>query len=392
VATSGHDALASLEQEAPRLVVVSDAMPVMNGLELCRRIRKDARWTNLPVILLAGHPDVNECLLGLEAGADGFIAAPFDEETILEGVREVLAAATREDTADVPSLDVLLSGSRYMITAGRRRMLTYLASSWRHVLHVKRMPGEERVEPPSQESRTMAAIGRFAAGVAHDFNNVLQVIQGFTDYLVGKTPAGDAAHGPLLQIRKASDKAAALTQQLLMLSGKRGQNSEVLDLGEVAEGLSGRLRHILGEKGRVELKTHPGLWKVRADRGHLELALMNLAANARDAMEGEGLLTIETANLVLGAAEGVGDGRPTGAGEYVRLVVRDNGTGMSREAMEHLFEPFFTTKEKGKGTGLGLATVYGIVKQAGGSLQCVNKPGKGTEQRILLPRLGEETP
>jgi two-component system, cell cycle sensor histidine kinase and response regulator CckA len=241
------------------------------------------------------------------------------------------------------------------------------------------------------QSQKMEAIGRLAAGVAHDFNNVLQVIQGFTDYLLGRTSTDDTALKPLQQIRMASAKAAALTEQLLAFSRKQEQHTEILDLGQVVGGLSEMLRRLVGEKVALHVHVVTGLWKVKADRGHLEQALMNLATNARDAIENEGQLTIEMENLALGNDAGaVAQSETAKPREYVCLVVRDTGMGMSHETMEHMFEPFFTTKAKGKGTGLGLATVYGVVKRSGGSIQCRSEPGHGTEYRILLPRSAED--
>ncbi len=610
----------------------------MDGYELCRAIRGDPRLARLPVILLTNLSDEDKVILGLEAGADSFISKPFEEEKLLGRVREVLAASPLEEAGNVSSLELLVSGNRYLISASRARILSYLVSTYENALQINkklavaqaelqglnvqleervrsrtsaltlevtqrteaqgvvqatnrlleitnrqrevgallgefaaevrsftgcdvavirlqgekepaldgfgsvaripihhggktigfidladkrgnafpagtlqmlettakqlgsailRIRSEERLrhffeddlagalitspegrilscnpafarmfgfaearhamgtmfgalcktqpwhefaalltqqrkienreteyckadrgrievienavgdfdgngallevrkylfditEKKSLErqvfqSQKMEAIGRLAAGVAHDFNNVLQVIQGFTDYLLGKTSPADAALKPLQQIRKASEKAAALTQQLMAFSRKQEQNAEVLDLGQVAEGLAGMLRQLVGEKITLKIRASAGLWKVKADRGHLEQALMNLAANARDAIQTTGELTIELENIQLET----GDVRETQQpGAYVSLVVRDTGVGMSRETMEHMFEPFFTTKEKGKGTGLGLATVYGVVKQSGGSIQCRSELGTGTEYRILLPRL-----
>jgi PAS domain S-box-containing protein len=667
VATNGNDALDSLKERVPRVVITDVTMPVMDGFELCRRIRQDRRLASLPVILLTSFFDEDKVILGLEAGADSFISKPFEKEELLERVREVLAVARMEDVDDRPMddarnvfpLELVLSGNRYRICASRQRILSYLVSTYDNAQRVnerlakaqEELQGlnaqlEERVRArtsaltlevtqrteaqgallatnrlleitngqgevaplltefaaevraftgcdtaiirlqdvngpglslapeceghesvarvpilhggetigfldladnrenafpastlrmlettakqlgsavrriqsnatlgeseerfrrlfeddlagalitgpdgrilscnpafarmfgfeaaghavgmlfgelcedtlPWQEfaarlsrqrkienwettycktdggrievmenavgdfdgngalrevrkylfditekkslerqvfqSQKMEAIGRLAAGVAHDFNNVLQVIQGFTDYLLGRTSTDDAARKPLQQIRIASAKAAALTGQLMAFSRKQEQHAEVLDLGQVVQGLSEMLRQLVGDKVVLHVQGVTGLWKVKADRGHLEQALMNLATNARDAIENEGQLTIEMENLALGNDAGeVTRSETVKPREYVCLVVRDTGMGMNRETMEHMFEPFFTTKPKGKGTGLGLATVYGVVKQSGGSIQCRSEPGHGTEYRILLPRSAEE--
>ena len=219
-----------------------------------------------------------------------------------------------------------------------------------------------------------------------DFNNILQVIQGFADHLIAKTPVEDPRHNWLKQIRVATEKAAALTQSLLVFSRKQAQNKVVLNLNTVLRDIAPMLRQLVGEQVELGLELAPGLGEVEADRSQIDQILMNLAANARDAMLEGGKLTYETSNVEL-QIEASGPGtEPVKPGAYVLLAVRDTGKGMDLETMEHMFEPFFTTKEKGKGTGLGLATVYGVVKQAGGHIWCSSVPGKGTEFRIHLSR------
>jgi signal transduction histidine kinase len=232
----------------------------------------------------------------------------------------------------------------------------------------------------------MEAIGRLAGGVAHDFNNILQVIQGFADHLLTKTPGEDPRHNWLKQIRVATEKATALTQSLLTFSRKQEQHKVVMNLNTVLQEIAPMLRQLVGERMTLSLELAPGLGDVEADRSQVDQVLMNLAANARDAMPPGGNLTYETSNVEL-QSQAAGPGtEEVKSGAYVLLAIRDTGKGMDPETMEHMFEPFFTTKEKGKGTGLGLATVYGVVKQAGGHLWCSSVPGKGTEFRIHLPR------
>jgi PAS domain S-box-containing protein len=232
----------------------------------------------------------------------------------------------------------------------------------------------------------MEAIGRLAGGVAHDFNNMLQVIQGFTDHLLGKAVEGDPFHVPLRQIKAASDKARGLTQRLLAFSRRQDQNPQLIDAGTVVRGLAEMLRQLLGEDVRLELTTGEQPSPVVVDADHLEQALMNLAANARDAMPTGGTLTIELHDEELQTGDTPEAREPVQPGTYVVVVLRDTGCGMDPATLEHLFEPFYTTKEKGKGTGLGLASVYGVVRQAGGHILCRSHPGEGTEFRLLFPR------
>jgi two-component system, cell cycle sensor histidine kinase and response regulator CckA len=245
---------------------------------------------------------------------------------------------------------------------------------------------KKTLEHQLNQSQRMEAIGRLAGGVAHDFNNILQVIQGFADHLIAKTPEEDPRHSWLKQIRVATEKATALTKSLLTFSRKQEQHKVVLNLNTVVGDIAPLLRELIGEHVELRLEGAPDLGEIEADRSQVDQVLMNLAANARDAMNRKGILTIRTSNVELESQEAGVGAEPVKPGGYVFLSMRDTGKGMDQETMEHMFEPFYTTKEKGKGTGLGLATVYGVVKQAGGHIWCSSAPGRGTEFRIHLPR------
>jgi CheY-like chemotaxis protein len=229
----------------------------------------------------------------------------------------------------------------------------------------------------------MEAVGRLAGGIAHDFNNLLNVIMGYASLLTRRVSAGaDASR--LAQIVKAAERAAGLTRQLLAFSRKQVLEPRVLDLDTVVGELGGMLRRLIGEDVELVLQPGAGLWPVKADPGQLEQVVMNLAVNARDAMPQGGTLTISTANVEVDPEEAWR--HPTvAAGRYVVLTVRDNGCGMDQEVQSHIFEPFFSTKEKGKGTGLGLATVYGVVQQTGGQIRVESAPGRGAAFHIYLP-------
>jgi CheY-like chemotaxis protein len=233
----------------------------------------------------------------------------------------------------------------------------------------------------------MDAIGRLAGGIAHDFNNLLTAILGYAEILEsrgvlggGPAPGGDlrggAAIGYVREIRKAADRAASLTRQLLAFSRKQRLEPKLVDVNALIEGTCAMLRRLIGENIELSTELEPACAPVKADPGQIEQVIMNLALNARDAMPDGGTLAIRTANASPGRA----------VRGFVLLEIEDTGCGMDDEARKHLFEPFYTTKGPGKGTGLGLATVYGIVKQSRGFIFVSSQKGKGTTFRIYFPR------
>ena len=240
-----------------------------------------------------------------------------------------------------------------------------------------------RAEAQLRQAQKMEAVGRLAGGIAHDFNNLLTTILGTSDLLLEELPKEKQWREDVEEIRKAGDRAASLTRQLLAFSRKQVIEAATLDLNETVSSVTSMLRRMIGEDVELVTRLDPGLSMIRADPGQIEQVLMNLAVNSRDAMPRGGSLIIETTNVRLeGGAEGI-TGIP--AGQYVMLAVSDNGIGMDADTRSHIFEPFFTTKEQGKGTGLGLATVYGIVRQSGGYVLVYSEPGAGATFKIYLP-------
>jgi two-component system, cell cycle sensor histidine kinase and response regulator CckA len=236
------------------------------------------------------------------------------------------------------------------------------------------------------QSQKMEAIGRLAGGVAHDFNNLLTAIIGYNELMLMKLSRNDPLKHSAEEIKKASGRAAALTQQLLAFSRRQMLQTRVFDLNSIVSDIDPMLRRLIGED--IDFITIQGedAGAVKADPGQIEQVIMNLVVNARDAMPNGGKLTLETARVELG--EDLTDrSSPIIAGQYVMLAVSDNGTGIDEETRLHLFEPFFTTKEKGKGTGLGLSTVYGIVKQSSGHIRVYSEVGSGTTFKVYLPRV-----
>lgn len=243
---------------------------------------------------------------------------------------------------------------------------------------------QKRLEEQYRQSHKMEAIGQLAGGIAHDFNNLLTVIRSYSDLLLARCAKLDETAEQLMAIREASERAAGLTAQLLAFGRKAIVEPKVLDLNKSVEGAARLLRRLIGEDICIQMDLDSELWKVTIDPVQLEQTLMNLAVNARDAMPRGGLLTIETKNVQLPDARFL-ETTDCAAGQYVQLTISDDGMGMSDEVKRHLFEPFYTTKGVGKGTGLGLATVYGIVHQSGGMIHCQSELDQGTVFRIYLP-------
>ena len=324
-------------------------------------------------------------------GADQLIGA-----TIADAVRDILDTATirlclenlirsgyHHSTVEIAPVD----------SKGRRRHFS--VAHWGIVENgrLQRIWGWSRditelkaLEAQFRHTQKLESLGRLAAGVAHDFNNLLAVIRGYSSQLLDCTEDTSKSYVGLMEIQKAADKGAALTKQLLTSSRKQSTELQLLDLNSIVADDEAMLRQLMGKKIDLVIKLEPCLGQVRANSGYMHQVLVNLAVNARDAMPNGGRLVITLSNVEIGKT-GLPQLPSVKPGRYVRLTVSDNGVGMSLEVQEHLFEAFFTTKEVGQGTGLGLSTVYGIVRQSGGYITVQTEPGNGATFELFLPRV-----
>jgi len=235
----------------------------------------------------------------------------------------------------------------------------------------------KRLEDQILQSQKMESLGRLAGGIAHDFNNLLMVISGYSDLLLNNLRSPETLERGLNEIRRAGERGAELTQQLLAFSRKQKTQPRPMDLNSLIRESRGMLERVIGEDVELDIRLDTSAWPIKADRGQIHQVLLNLVVNGRQAMPDGGVLTIETSNASYGEPPA----------EHVHLRVRDTGVGMDEETRRHVFEPFFTTKGAGKGTGLGLATVFGIVTQAGGQIVASSEPGRGSTFDVYLPRM-----
>ena len=346
VAADGAVGLARIQAGGVDVVLLDMLLPEISGLDLCQRVRANETDVYLPIIMLTAQSRPEQRQAGFAVGTDDFLTKPFEREELLARVQVWVRAHQRMQA-----------------------------------MHDRLLQEQEQL----RHAQRLEALGQLAGGVAHDFNNLLTVITGFSELVLQRLGATDPPRSYLEEITKAGERASALTRQLLAFSRRQVLEPEVLDLSGVVVDAEPMLRRVVGEA--VELRTHltPRLWPVKADRGQIDQVILNLAVNARDAMPRGGRLAIETANVDLDETY-TQYHVPLRAGEYVRLSASDTGTGMTPEVQAHIFEPFYTTKPPGKGTGLGLATVYGIVKQSGGYIWVYSEPGQGTTFKIYLPR------
>jgi two-component system cell cycle sensor histidine kinase/response regulator CckA len=341
VAATAAAGLQRIAADEHDVFLIDQQLPDGNGIDLLRTAK--ARGAHKPFILMTGH-----------------------------GSGTVDEAASREGAADYVE--------KQMLGAQLERSIRYALRSWQaaRLLH-------ERDEQLRQAAK-MEAVGRLAGGIAHDFNNLLTAILGYADLIAERLDPGDATARDVSELRAAADRAAALTRQLLTFSRKQFVNPTIVSLNEIISGILQTLPQMVGDKIDTRTLLAGDLAPVRADTALMEQVLLNLVMNSRDAMPEGGRLTIETANIVLATDRPVAAAKlALEPGPYVMMAITDTGSGMDAATRAHAFEPFFTTKPKGKGTGLGLATVYGIVDQSGGAIAVDTAPGQGTAIRIYLP-------
>jgi len=309
-----------------------------------------------------------------------------DRQTLIDKIAEVSAS----DLAPTPIEMKLLGGDRVAnfyisaVTGGENNAESLL-------IHLIDTSAQRQLEVQFAQSQKMQAVGQLAGGIAHDFNNLLTAMIGFCDLLLLRHQVGDQSYSDISQIKQNANRAAGLVRQLLAFSRQQTLRPKVTDLTDVLAELSNLLRRLIGETIELEIKHARDLWLVKVDQSQFEQVVINLAVNARDAMKGDGKLSFRTENYHV-RVRGKDAHELVPVGEYIKMSVTDTGTGIPADVLAKIFDPFFTTKKVGEGTGLGLSTVYGIIKQTGGFIFAENIMGGGAIFNIFLPRFSDVTP
>jgi signal transduction histidine kinase len=337
--------LEEIVSQTPDIILSDYSLPQFSGIEALRLVK--AHDCAAPFILVTGSQ-----------------------------TEEVAVQCMREGAADY----ILKSSLTRLPSA----VLTALKRSETEKEKVEALEALRQSQEELRQAQKLEAIGQLAGGIAHDFNNLLTVIGGYCELLLRAAELDESAREKIEEVKSAAERASSLTRQLLAFSRKQVLKPELLDPNSLVEGIGKMLRRLIGEDVEVITSLTPDVGTINADPSQIEQVLINLVVNARDAMPNGGTIIIETANVELDQA--YSDMHiAVNPGPYIMLAVSDTGTGMDAETVKHMFEPFFTTKELGRGTGLGLSTIYGIVKQSGGNIWVYSELGKGTTFKIYLP-------
>jgi signal transduction histidine kinase len=383
---SGVSALSPHGPARPDLAVVDQRLPDTTGIDLSARLKSGD--PDLAVILLTGYAsaDIAIAAVGL---VDDYLTKPIPPDDLVRSVRAGLERThlRRENRSLVASLQELNLSLEATVAERTRELEDAHRQALKDQAVRERLQAQaerERLENRLHQSQRLESLGQLAGGVAHDFNNLLAVILNCATFVAEATDGDESVQADVEQIRTAAERAARLTHQLLIFGRREKVKVEALDLNAVVADVQSLLVRSIGEQVTLVVHPAPGLPAIRADRGQIEQVLVNLAVNARDAMPDGGTLTIGlgVTRLDEDYARMHPGVRP---GHYVELSVSDTGEGMSPDVAARIFEPFFTTKPQGKGTGLGLATVHGVVTEAGGSLTVDSEPGTGTTFRAFFP-------
>lgn len=380
-AVNGREGLQAAADRRLDLIISDVHMPVMDGFQFLRNLR---RTSSVPFVFFSAVYDgIKDMQLATSLGADGYLIKPMDPVELLEEIGRIAAKGGQERAGGDEEETEYLKRYSQVVAAKLEEKVRELELDI-----ARRKKAEEEREGLREQliqARKMNSIGRLAGGVAKDFNNMLGVVLGYTEMSLHQISPDNPLFANLLEIRNAVERSAELTRQLLTFACKQYVAPTLFDLNENVANTLATLRRLIGENIGISLLTGWEVANVKMDPSQMDQILTNLCVNARDAIAVNGTITIETRMVTIDEADCAGNLRHV-PGEYVILSVRDDGCGMDKEILDNIFEPFFIAKETGKGIGLGLATVYGIVHQNSGFIDVCSEPGHGTTFKIHLPR------
>lgn len=358
-----HEAMEKVGALEPTLILVDLMMPAIDGFGVIRRLRDQAATRTTPIVLLSSEDTPELKLRGFQEGANDYLVKWPAKLELIARIR--------------------YHSNAYWALKQRDHAYQSLQQSQQDLLFKTQQLAESQAA--LLQAKKMEAVGKLTGGVAHDFNNVLQIIGSNLQLMKIENSANDKIQKRIGSAMEGVKRGALLASQLLAFGRRQPLQPGSIDIGALLSGMHELLRRSLGETVEVATKVQDHIWQAMVDANQLENVILNLAINARDAMSGEGKLSIEASNVVLGPGSLLKE-QELESGEYVLISVADTGSGMSAEVRERAFEPFFTTKPHGEGSGLGLSTAYGFVKQSGGHIEIDSEPGHGTVVRLYFPR------
>ena len=374
-AVDGEEALAAARRARPDLILTDVMMPRLDGFGLLQQLRRDPELHGVPVIFLSARAGDEAKVEGLQRGADDYLVKPFSAREL----RARVAANIELSRARAQSERVLHEEAQILELKVAERTKELLAANERLCSEAIE---RQQVEEQLRHAQKMEAVGQLTSGLAHDFNNILSTVLGNLE-LIDRRLGNESVRKMVQAAARAAERGSKLTGQLLIFARKHPMEPAAVDLRDAISGTSEMLRHTLGISTAVTAAIPEDLWAALADATQFEVAILNLALNARDAMGGGGVVLVEARNVKASDSDMPPSLAP---GDYVAVSVSDTGSGMTEEVMARVLEPFFTTKEAGKGTGLGLSQVYGFAKQSGGDIRIRSAPGRGTIVEMFLPR------
>ena len=380
-ASSGEEGIHKAITGHPDTILLDIHMPGMDGFETCRELKNIEATAHIPIIMLtAVRTDSKSRVKALDLGADAFLTKPIDESALAAQVRAMLRIKQAEDRLrdDKIHLEALVKERVAELRQVNRQLVKEIEE------RKQAEQAQKKLEQQLIHAQKLESVGRLAGGIAHDFNNMLSIILGYSEMMQEDMMPEDPNYEPINEISAAANRSAKLTGQLLAFARKQTVSPQILDLNETIPRMMEMLHRLLREDINLNFMPADTPCMVNIDPTQLDQILVNLCINAGDAINGAGQISITAENVFINDAN-IGENLDLPAGRYVKLSVIDTGCGMDKNMIPNIFEPFFTTKEMAKGSGLGLSTVYGIVRQNNGSIDVSSQPGKGSTFTILLP-------